>query len=354
MKLLFITRKYPPKVGGMEKVSFALANEFSKRVDTTIISWGKSQKYLPYFLLAALVKSIFLIPSKKIDHIHLGDALLSPLGLFLKIFFKIKTTVTVHGLDITFKFLPYQFIVPKCVARLDKIICNSNATLVECIKRGIPKDKCTVIPWGVYPEEFKVEATRKDLERIVGENLNGKKVIITVGRLIERKGVYWFIKNVFVNLPKNTIYLVIGEGKERERIKKLIKDLNLLDRVLLLGKIAEQDLKVVYNTSDLFVMPNIRVNDDMEGFGVVAIEAASAGLNVIGSNIEGIGDALIGNKTGVLIEPSDSKVWIQKVTDLLSIGAPESRLSVFVKNNYSWNEICKRYIFIFKNGSSLV
>src|SRR5258706_11117608 len=128
MKLLYITRKYPPMVGGMEKLSFALAKEFSSSVDTTLITWGGSQKYLPFVYFLFLVKSLYLIPKNKIDHIHIGDALLSPLGLLLKIIFEVKVSVTVHGLDITFNFPGYQYLVPQCASKLDKIICVSNAT----------------------------------------------------------------------------------------------------------------------------------------------------------------------------------------------------------------------------------
>src|ERR1700734_2865013 len=102
MNLLYITRKYPPMVGGLEKLSYALAKEFSQQTDTTVITWGKSQRYLPYFILVAFIKSLYLIPAKKIDHIHIGDGLLSPLGLALKAFFGIKTSITIAGLDITF------------------------------------------------------------------------------------------------------------------------------------------------------------------------------------------------------------------------------------------------------------
>src|SRR5437867_1040658 len=197
MKLLYITRKYPPMVGGMEQLSFALAKEFSQQVHTTLITWGKSQKYLPYFICIAFFKALYLIPRKKIDHLHIGDGLLSPLGLLLKKIFGIKTTITIAGLDITFTFPGYQFIIPKCIARMDKVICISNATLKECIKRGIPKEKCIMIPCGVYPEALSVQADRSDLEQILGKKIASKKVMITVGRLVKRKGVYWFVQHVF-------------------------------------------------------------------------------------------------------------------------------------------------------------
>jgi glycosyltransferase involved in cell wall biosynthesis len=347
MNLLYITRKYPPMVGGMEKVNLALSQELSKSVDTTLITWGRSQKYLPIVLPYFFFKAIFLIPGKKIDHIHLGDGLLSPLGLILKKIFGIKTTVTAHGLDIVFKFPAYQYIVPKCLSKLDKIICVSSSTKDECIKRGVPRSKCSVIPWGVYPNEFKMQATRKDLERVAGLKLANKKIIITVGRLVKRKGVYWFIKNVFVKLDKNFIYLVIGEGSEKEKINELIKSLHLEDRVHLLGRISDKSLKIIYNTSDCFVMPNIKVGNDVEGFGIVAIEASSTGLPVIASNTEGIKEAIKNDQNGYLIKP-ESNEWKKKIELVSNSGLLQRKqVSSWTQRNYSWESVRDLYIRAF-------
>lgn len=332
-------------VGGMENLSFALANEFQKQTDTTIISWGKSQKYLPLFLPLAFVKALYLIYTKRITHIHLGDALLSPLGLFLKSFTKVKTTTTVCGLDITFKFPPYQFIVPKCVSKLDKVICISNATYDECIKRNIPKQKCIVIPCGIYPGKFDIEASRSDLEKIVEESLQNKVVLVTVGRLVKRKGVQWFIEQVLPKLSEEYIYLVIGGGPEKENIETSIRENKLENRVHLLGKVSDHDLKVIYNTSDIFIMPNIRVDGDMEGFGIVAVEATSAGLPLVGSNIEGITNAVIQGKTGILVEPEKPEEFLKAIPQVNSL--KKESIKNITNQTFAWKRIAQQYLQVF-------
>lgn len=350
MELLFITRKFPPMVGGMERLSFALAKEFSAQTSTTLIAWNKSQKFLPFVIFFLLFKSLYLIPLKKINHIHIGDGLLSPIGLLLKIIFNIRTTITIAGLDVTFNFPGYQFLIPKCISRLDKVICISNATLNECVKRGISKKKCVVIPCGVYPEEFRIKATKEDLEKIVGKKLKNKKVVITVGRLVKRKGVYWFIKNVFPNLSKNTIYLVVGEGEEKERLEQLIKDFKLEERILLLGKVSNKNLKIIYNTTDIFVMPNINIPGTIEGFGIVALEASSAGLPVIASDTEGISAAISDGKNGYLLPPEKPGEWQMKIKEVLSQNQKiKDKFKKWTKNNYSWQEIGKTYLGYFSN-----
>jgi glycosyltransferase involved in cell wall biosynthesis len=341
VNLLFITRKYPPSVGGMEKVSYDLSNELSKKIPTTIISWGGSQKWLFYFLPKAFFQSLFFIPSKKITNIHLADGLLAPLGLALKIITRRKVTVTVHGLDITYKNKLYQAIIPYCLSKLDKVVCISSATQAECINRGIPANKCTVIPWGVYPNEFKIKATRKALEKIAGMELKNKKVLITVGRLVKRKGVSWFVENVMPKLGSNYIFLVAGDGPERPDIQNVIKAQNLQDRVKLLGKVSDLDKKILYNTADVFVMPNIKVEGDIEGFGIVALEAISTGLPVLASDIVGIKEIIIEGSTGRLFELENIKHAMKILQQMENIKRGTVRKIIY--ETFSWLEITDKY-----------
>ena len=101
MKILYLTRKYPPMKGGMEKANFYLSLNLKKFANVELIFWDKSQKWLPFFIFYFLVKSFCVLLTKKIDIIHLGDGLLSHLGLIFKKAFHVPVAVTVNGLDIT-------------------------------------------------------------------------------------------------------------------------------------------------------------------------------------------------------------------------------------------------------------
>src|SRR5262249_38015702 len=158
-------------------------------------------------------------------------------------------TVTVHGLDITYKNTLYQAVVPRCLSRLDAIICISEATRQACLERGVPEHKLSVIPWGVELESFRSAATRRDLEAICQMDLAGKRVLLTVGRLVKRKGVAWFVSNVLPSLGPEYVYLVAGEGPERPAIEAAAMAGNLLSRVKLLGAVPEQEKVILYNTA---------------------------------------------------------------------------------------------------------
>jgi phosphatidylinositol alpha-1,6-mannosyltransferase len=330
-------------VGGMEKLSFALAQEFSKNSQTSLITWGKSQKYLPFFIFIALCKALYIIPTKHITHVYIGDGLLAPLGLILKALFGIRITITIVGLDITFNFPGYQFLIPRCVAAYDKIFCISDATCRECVKRGIPKEKCVVIPCGIYPQEFKSEKNKVNAKIILGKKIGKKRILITVGRLVKRKGVAWFVSNVLPVLNKNIVYIVIGEGPEQEKIAETVKNLGLEKQVFLLGKIDDATLKTLYQIADIFVMPNIPVEHTMEGFGIVAIEASANGLPVIASRLEGIAAAVVEGKNGILVTPQKKNEWIRVINRTLKNPLPRKQTREWTNAHYSWEIIGNQY-----------
>ena len=360
MKIIFITRTYPPIVGGMEKVSYEITTRISKLVPSYIIANRKGRKNLPFFLPYAFLKGLFLIVTKSVNVVHLSDAMLSPLGLALKYLTGRKVVTTVHALDVTHRNPLYQFIIPRCLKRLDKIISISDYTIEECVKRGVPREKCVFIPNGVNPDEFILNERniREKLSKEIKVDLKKKKVLLSVGHLVKRKGFNWFIENVMCNLDKDVIYIIIGgygnasKGDELQRYQELINRLELQNRVFLLGKTSDRILKLAYNSADLFIMPNIKVPGDAEGFGIVAIEASSIGLPVIASNLEGLKDAIKNGENGYLIEFNNANAFIKKVNELLRknklIGGLRKKAKEFTRKNYSWNKISRKYLMEFK------
>src|SRR5215210_6584269 len=153
--ILFITRKHPPSVGGMQKLSQSLTKEVGRLTPTRTIYWGGSTLLVPFFIIYAFLRSVlFVSRSNQVRLIHLSDALLTPLGLALRTLLRVPVVVTVHGLDVTYSNRLYQWVIPKCLRRMDKIICVSSYTRQQCIRRGVPAALCEVVPNGVNTLEF--------------------------------------------------------------------------------------------------------------------------------------------------------------------------------------------------------
>src|SRR3989344_9530578 len=101
-RVLFITRAYPPVVGGMEKLSYEVTTGVSKLTESFIIANRKGKKNLPFFLPYAFFKALYIIKRNKVDVIHLSDAMLSPLGVMIKYLTGKKVVTTAHALDVTY------------------------------------------------------------------------------------------------------------------------------------------------------------------------------------------------------------------------------------------------------------
>ncbi|MBT3408874.1 glycosyltransferase family 4 protein [Candidatus Woesearchaeota archaeon] len=350
MKILFLTRVHPPVAGGLENQSYNLIKYFKKiNKETFTIINKKGKKNLPFFIPYSFFKALYIIKKNKITHMHLSDGVLAFEGCLIKKLTGVKTAITIHGLDITYKNKIYQKIIPKSINELDKIICVSNNTKEICIKKGISKNKISVIHNGVNSNEFILKNSKEKLrEKIsskINVNLHNKKILLTSGRLVERKGVKWFINSVMTKLNNEYIYLISGDGEDKTNIEKAIKKNNLNNKIFLLGKVDFETLKLLYNSSDLFIMPNISVKDNIEGFGIVAIEAGSCGLPVITSGIEGIKDAIINNKTGWVVGEKNTKEFIKKIKNKK---LNKKTIKKIIKEKFEWKTISKKYLETIK------
>ena len=350
--ILFITRKYPPSIGGMQKWSYELAKRMAKLTPICTIAWGRSQLFLPFFIGHAFFRAISVLLSGRVQVIHIGDSLLSPLGVVLRCLSNMPVVVTAHGLDVVFPNRVYQSLISRCLRQVDLVICVSEHTRKQCLDQGVPANKCKVILHGVDAEELASTSKRSasDLNAIVGKDLTGKKIVLSVGRLVERKGIVDFITSVFPPVIKRcpqVHYLVVGEGPQVDVIKCRLRELRLEKFVSLLGQVEDRTLRKVYEASDLFVMPNIAVEGDVEGFGMVALEASAAGLWVVASRVDGIPDAVREGENGSLIEPGDTEAYVEVICSLLTDEENRARLGKgareYVRRTYSWDDVIAEY-----------
>lgn len=354
LRILFISRAYPPTVGGIENQNYALSVHLKKYAEVTTISNRFGKKFLPIFLPYALLRAI--LSARRFDAILLGDGVLSAVGWAIKRVYKKKAVLSVvHGLDITYPFFLYQILwVRIFLPALDRLIAVGNETIRVGIEHDIPKEKFVFIPNGIdTKKQFHPEFTRKDLENIVGEDSRKRFVILTSGRLARRKGVAWFIRNVLPNLPEKTLYIVAGDGSDRSNINAAIEETGLHGRVKILGYVHDRVRDILMNTGDIFVQPNIRVPGDMEGFGISVIEAASSGIPVVVSRLEGLIDAVSDGENGFLVESENATDWKKTVENLLTDETRRKQITERARrynhDHFDWSIIGKRYADIIQD-----
>lgn len=346
-KVLFITRKYPPKTGGMENLCFHIAQNLpNDEFDITVVSLGKSQIHLLWFFPYTLFYVLF--HARQYDYLLIGDGLMCMCGTICRWFaHRVKRIVILHGLDITYKNPVYQFYLRMFLKNsCDLFICNSKNTKKIVEQWGIKEDIVVITP-GINVDAFSGGDAGNSEEFRKKYNIpRGNMILLTVGRLIRRKGVVWFVENVMPRL-RNVTYLVVGEGSEKDRILEAVQNYNLNGKVKLLGRISDNDWKECYQNADIFVMPNIHVENDVEGFGIVAAEASLSGLIVVASNIDGIPDAIHHGKNGILVDSEDKEAYCRVLQQIQKDLEAQKELtksySHYTKAHYSWNSICAVY-----------
>ena len=103
--------------------------------------------------------------------------------------------------------------------------------------------------------------------------------------------------------------------------------------------------------ADIFVMPNIEVPGDIEGFGIVAIEAAASGLPVVAARLEGIPDAIVDGENGCLVTPGAASAYVRALTPLIGDAAQRRELGArarrYTEQHNSWPRIIARYVELF-------
>jgi phosphatidylinositol alpha-1,6-mannosyltransferase len=165
-------------------------------------------------------------------------------------------------------------------------------------------------------------------------DLVGRRVLLTVGRLIERKGHDTVIR-AMVEIRRafpDVVYVVAGSGPDEARLRSLATSLDLpSDAVRFVGEVRQDELAVYYSLADVFVMPNRIVGSDVEGFGLVFLEAALSGRPAIGGRSGGAIDAIVDGVTGLLVDPNSGVAFTEAAHRLLSDSALAGRMGAAAK-----------------------
>jgi phosphatidylinositol alpha-1,6-mannosyltransferase len=314
----------------MEPLAAATARALDGPFDLTVLSLGRSQRHLVWWLPTAATRVRTAAMRKSVDLVIFGDALtycaLQPLlGASLP-----DHMVMVMGLDLTYTPGWYQRVVRRTLPRAPRVIAISNATAEAAIERGVAAERVQVVAPGVLepdswprpgPESGARLRHRLGLEPEV-------TVLLTLGRLVPRKGVRWFVSEVMNRLPDDVVYVVAGSGPDESAIREAVAAIGPSGRrVRMLGQVDDKLRDELFTGADLFVMPNVVVPGDMEGFGLVAIEAAAAGALVVASELEGIRDAVIDRETGFLVAPGDPAAFVDRITALVRDQPERARLA---------------------------
>jgi phosphatidylinositol alpha-1,6-mannosyltransferase len=293
--------------------------------------------------------SAWLILRRRIRVLHAGKNL--PEGFIARLLsrvFRVPYVVYAHGEEITVfqrnpKLAPR---LPAIYRDAAAVIVNSAFTrrLVEDL--GVDPARVVVISPGVNAGEFAPRPAAPLRARL---GLEGKTVLLTVGRLQRRKGhdmVIAALPRILERFP-DLVYVIAGEGEERESLERLALDRGVQRAVRFLGAVPQEDLPALYSLADIFIMANRAMpGGDVEGFGIVFLEAGAAEKPAIAGRSGGTADAVEDGVTGFLVD-GESATEIAAAVERLA-GDPALRSCMGecarrrVEREYSWEVITKR------------
>lgn len=302
-----------------------------------------------------------VLRQERIDAVHAGRVLPEGwLAWLLKRRHGLPYLVYVHGEDISCygQSRELSWMVRRVFRGAETVICNSdNSRQLVVGQWRVPREKVFLVHPGADVQRF----VPADLEERARTTLgwNGRCVVLTVGRLQRRKGQ----DHLILALPiirrrvPNVLYAIIGEGDESEYLRRLAREHGVEDAVQFRGAPADNELVRCYQQCDLFALPNRAVGADIEGFGMVLVEAQACGRPVIAGDSGGTAETMCVGQTGLIVDCTQTEILADAVTDLLLDAARRETLGragrKWAVEHFAWDALAREAAGVFARATHL-
>jgi len=363
MNISIYTTDYPPMIGGISSYNIALAEVLSSAEEVgTVTVYVFNQKNesteeadklnLRRIRTPGLWKfwkevSSCIRSSHPEEIIHATS--LFPTGFFCALaswWYSRVCILSIYGTDILSTkgsfFTNYAKIVALRMATGILAISNSTA-LLAARKTGIVQTKFLVLSYPM-PESPSDEILRtKKSFGFIQEDF----VVLFVGHLVKRKGCADLIRAIAQVHNTHVKLLIAGYGPERDSLERLVSELGIVEQVVFIGN---QDPKPLYYLAQVFSMPSYfdKVEGDIEGLGIVYLEAQQRGVAVIGTRSGGIPEAMEEGVTGYLVDEHDYKALAEKILYLKNNEEVRNKMGEagkrFVQKKFGMTKILQRHL----------
>ena len=340
--VLFVTNDFGPRAGGIETFIIGLIER--RPVGQTIVytsAQANSEQYdadwlAQYGVRVIRDRSKILLPTPRVAF-HLKKIIrkegittaafgaAAPLGLLsagMKRAGVVRTVALTHGHEVWWaKVFPFNLLLRRIGSTVDVLTYLGEFTRSAISKGLTAKAQASMVKIapGIDVEHF-IPTDATVLRNSLG--LPDKKVIVSVGRLVHRKGQDHLIEampEILKSIPHAHL-LLVGEGPYREHLQTLVKKHNLEASVTFIGRIQYKDLPTYICVGDIFAMPSRSrlMGLEVEGLGIVYLEASSCGLPVLAGDSGGAPDALVQNETGLVVNGTDDQQIAKAAIKLLT------------------------------------
>ena len=272
-------------------------------------------------------------------------------GLLLKRLLRLPFLVYAHGNEVL-QAEAFPWSRPgEALRAATRVIANSRFTANLLTDRiNVDPSRIRIVHPGCDTRRFSVDVSAEDARRTVGNLGDRGPILLSVGNLVERKGHALVLRA----LPKLTqrwphlVYVIAGEGPFRPSLGRLVGELGIERSVHFVGHVEPAALPSFYRMCDVFVMPSrfLEERHDVEGFGIVYLEAGACGKPVVGGRSGGTADAIVEDETGLLVDPTDPDDLAAALTRLLENPTLATRLAQNARERvlteYTWEAFARR------------
>ncbi len=232
---------------------------------------------------------------------------------------KFPFIIIVHGLDAFERRSFNEWMMRKTLNSASYVVSGArNVAQIVSDEHGYSRE-IPIINYGVDTDIFKpMNVEREFFEKY--KIPQDKKILLSLGRLVERKGFDNVLKSLPAVIEKfdNFIYLIAGRGRYEPELRKIADKSDLSDKVKFLGFVPDEDVPKMYNIADVFAMPSREIGTDIEGFGITYLEANACKKPVIAGDSGGVPDAVENGLNGILIPPEDIGAIADAIIKLLT------------------------------------
>lgn len=379
--ILVLTENFPPKSGGSGRWFYELYTRLpqyqitvvtddidghetfdaAQSIDIIRIPFANSQWGFKSLSGCAFYWRCFwqlrrIIKTKQITEIHCCRVMHEGVTAWLlSLFMRIKYVVFVHGEDVetTATSREQDLMVKQVCKHASQIICNSHNTANIVVRlHYAPLTATQVLHPGADTHKFVVATKTAAGKCLLG--WEDRFVILTVGRLQARKGHDKMIDAVGILKEKipNVLYAIIGDGECKTALQAQIAQANLTEHVLFMDEISDAQMIECYQQADVFILPNRTIDNDIEGFGMVLIEAQACGTVVIAGDSGGTKETMLVNETGFIIDCTEPKVIAQCILELYHDDAKRIAMGLqgreFVDKTFDWTPHALKASDIFR------
>ena len=366
IKVLLVSKFYHPVKGGVENHIKLLTESIKEKFPITVLCCNTKRKTeveekdgLKIVKVGSIgtLRSMPLSPTfpswvRKIKADILHFHLPFPLGVISYFLAKPegKIIITWHS-DIVRQKIGRLFYHPFLIRFLKKadVIIATSPNMIESssyLKRF--KEKCKVIPLGIDVERFKLKEDEEErVKKIREKYISGKGIILFVGRLIYYKGVEYLIRAM---RDVDATCLIIGEGKLKKKLEKMVDELGLSSKMHFLGSVSDEELPLYYHACDVFCLPSVAKS---EAFGIVQLEAMACGKPCVSTDLPtGVPFVNQNGKTGIIVPPKNPDALAKAINTLLDDPALREKYGSYakerVKRKFKREVMVKRIIEVYQ------